>query len=50
MFGSDWENSIIKNQKGLHQNTFFQDLANDENYAGITPRAIFKLFNNIEES
>ena len=46
MFGSDWQGALVK--KGLHQNTFFQDLANDQNYAGITPRAIYKLFNNID--
>lgn len=48
MFGSDWENAISKHTKQQHQNTFFQDLLSDENYAGLIPRTIFGLFEEIK--
>lgn len=44
MFGSDWETMISKNLNSQRQNTFFEDLAADENFAGLIPRTIFKLF------
>lgn len=48
MFGSDWENAISKHIKQQqHQNTFFEDLLSDENYAGLIPRTIFGLFEEI---
>jgi hypothetical protein len=48
MFGSDWENAISKHSKQQHQNTFFEDLLSDENYAGLIPRTIFGLFEEIK--
>lgn len=48
MFGSDWENAISKTlRQQQHQNTFFEDLISDENYAGLIPRTIFTLFEDI---
>ena len=44
MFGSDWETMISKNINTKRQNTFFQDLSADQNFAGLIPRTIFKLF------
>jgi hypothetical protein len=47
MFGNDWENLITNNTKTTHQKTFYEELETDENYAGITPRAIYLLFKSI---
>ena len=44
MFGSDWENMIEKNLKSQRQHTFFEDLGSDENFAGLIPRTIYRLF------
>lgn len=44
MFGSDWENSVSVDFKSNQQNTFFQDLSEDKNFAGLIPRTIYKLF------
>ena len=45
MFGSNWESAIEKQFKSQNQqNTFFEDLISDENYAGLIPRTIFTLF------
>ena len=48
MFGNDWENLITNNTKSGHQKTFYEELETDENYAGITPRAIYTLFKAID--
>ena len=48
MFGSDWETMISKNLNSQRQNTFLEDLSSDENFAGLIPRTIFKLFNEIK--
>ena len=49
MFGSDWENAISKHIKAQqHQNTFFEDLISDENYAGLIPRTIYSLFEQVK--
>jgi hypothetical protein len=48
MFGSDWEHTISKGLKAQHQNTFFEDLISDENYAGLIPRTIYALFEEIK--
>ncbi len=49
MFGSDWENAISKHIKAQqYQNTFFEDLISDENYAGLIPRTIYQLFEEIK--
>jgi hypothetical protein len=48
MFGSDWESAISKQHKQQHQNTFFEDLLSDENYAGLIPRTIYSLFDEIK--
>ncbi|CAD8195399.1 unnamed protein product [Paramecium pentaurelia] len=45
MFGSDWESQM---SFGLsHQATYCDDLKNDISFAGIIPRVIFGIFNNI---
>ncbi|CAK93845.1 unnamed protein product (macronuclear) [Paramecium tetraurelia] len=45
MFGSDWESQM---NFGLsHQATYCDDLKNDFSFAGIIPRVIFGLFNNM---
>jgi hypothetical protein len=50
MFGSDWESAISKHLKAQqHQNTFFEDLISDENYAGLIPRTIYTLFEDIKQ-
>lgn len=48
MFGSDWETMISKNLNSKRQNTFFEDLSADQNFAGLIPRTIFKLFDQIK--
>lgn len=49
MFGSDWENAISKHARSQqYQNTFFEDLISDENYAGLIPRTIYQLFEEIK--
>lgn len=48
MFGSDWETTISKNANVKKQNTFFEDLTADENFAGLIPRTIFRLFEDIK--
>ena len=50
MFGSDWESAISTHLKGgqaKQQNTFFEDLGSDENYAGLIPRTIYTLFEDV---
>lgn len=47
MFGSDWETMISTNLNSKRQNTFFEDLSADENFAGVIPRTIYKLFEEI---
>ena len=48
MFGSDWETLISKNLNSKRQNTFFEDLSSDQNFAGLIPRTIFKLFDEVK--
>ena len=48
MFGSDWETMISKNLNSQRQNTFFEDLGSDENFAGLIPRTIYKLFDEVK--
>ena len=49
MFGSDWQSAISKQAKSQQrQNTFFEDLITDENYAGLIPRTIYGLFEEIK--
>ncbi len=54
MFGADWEKIVaphfINNELKLskHQQTFFENLDTDTNYAGIIPRTIFEIFNFIK--
>lgn len=31
-----------------HQNTFFEDIGADENFAGVIPRSIYHLFQEID--
>lgn len=48
MFGNDWENLVSNtNKASQQQKTFFEELETDQNYAGITPRAIYLLFKAI---
>ena len=48
MFGSDWETMISNNLNSKRQNTFFEDLSSDENFAGLIPRTIFRLFEEVK--
>ncbi|CAD8085756.1 unnamed protein product [Paramecium primaurelia] len=47
MFGSDWEYSL--NISLGHQSTFIDDLQTDQNHAGMIPRTIYTLFNNLQQ-
>ena len=46
MFGSDWD--TVSDQKSkpkvLKQNTFYEDIEHDTNFAGIIPRTLFFLY------
>jgi hypothetical protein len=44
MFGKDWENLINKNTQSKKQNTYFNNLDEDYNNAGIIPRSIYSIF------
>jgi hypothetical protein len=50
MFGSDWENQFFFGNMGKQhqQNTYLTNIEQDETYCGITPRAIYKLFQMME--
>ena len=41
---------ISNNLNSQKQNTFFEDLSSDENFAGLIPRTIYKLFEEIKTS
>lgn len=48
MFGSDW-NNILKthiNEKSK-QSTFLRSMEQDENHAGLIPRTIYHIFNDL---
>lgn len=56
MFGNDWNNIIRKEATGFsafgeerkqEQITFLRSIEQDENYAGVIPRSIHLLFDNI---
>ena len=46
MFGPDWDNMMTNKSK--HQKTFFQEIETDLHYAGLIPRTIQEIFNNIK--
>ncbi|CAD8103063.1 unnamed protein product [Paramecium sonneborni] len=50
MFGSDWEQQIQMNFGINHQSTYCTDLKNDISFAGIIPRVIFGLFENLPQN
>lgn len=47
MFGSDWDNMISRENLKPKQNTFYQGISQDVNFAGIIPRCIDQLFNKL---
>ena len=50
MFGSDWESLFSRtNQRNMAQKTYVQDIENDKQHAGIIPRTIYSLFQDIAD-
>ena len=47
MFGNDWDNMIRTDSSKLKQKTFYRDIVEDVNFAGIIPRCIDHLFNRL---
>jgi len=50
MFGSDWENVVVRAQGNIVnlQNTYIGDIDEDENFSGLIPRSIHALFKEIQ--
>lgn len=47
MFGSDWDNMINGDYSKKKQNTFYRDIVQDVNFAGVIPRCVDHLFNKL---
>ena len=55
MFGNDWNNIVRRDMTGFssqeerkqEQITFLRSIEQDENYAGVIPRSIYLLFDNL---
>ena len=49
MFGSDWESLQQKRSSKIQQHTFYEAISIDENFAGIIPRTIHYVFEQIKK-
>lgn len=50
MFGSDWESIFTKSgYRKSKQRTYIDDISNENQYIGIIPRAILKVFEDLKQ-